>query len=252
MDFVVDTDTPWEGLLYALDGERRGAQFLHPTRLHDERNPRATIDSLLSDDYTLNVSCFGSTEPLLTIPDLSVTVGLCDDERLRGVDLRGLVRSVTLRTVDALGQPIAGNSPAMVIVVPTRREFSLRGRGVEDADGTVQLEIVRPVDVLAASWRHMTVESRGVNADRTITLPDMPVLRFVAPVLREVELGDATVRLTLTPDRDFRDANVLWVPRGREHVGASSFAEAVGADPQELQLSAPDGSGELPFRWPDR
>ena len=159
-----------------LSIQLQNAAFQRQPNVVSTEDGAVAVDFRLADvppgATTLRVGVRSDAEPAVEIADLEVRPGeVCLDPRLQPIDLRGRVRSIEIRVVDAAERPMAS---ARVMVLRRGRRTSL----VEstDADGRARLETAATsVDLIVSQNGHRVLYVPGVTESKTVRLePTIP------------------------------------------------------------------------------
>jgi hypothetical protein len=146
------------------DGERRRRQLAaHATREPSGAMVRLCWNGLAAGPHRLTVQVPGGPE-LRSIEFDVPAGGPATDGRLRGIDLRGLARVVTLRLRNGDGTPFDG---PVLVVFPTAQALLGDRSGPE-----VSLVLVAPTDVLLLPYERQAVRLPALFEDATVSLAE--------------------------------------------------------------------------------
>ena len=148
--------------------------------------------SLWPGRYRLELWAFGSTQPACVVDDVVVPDG---GARLRGIDLRQKVRTLTLTVLGADGKPVDSR--------PTRGFVQIRGA----ADGAAGFEVNPPPGALAGKVFLLTA---APAVDLEVHVPG-----YLPRVLEQVS-QDATVTLERGPRVEVELRPVPTLPPGHQ------------------------------------
>jgi hypothetical protein len=183
-----------ENRLYGqLAGEEDGGQIFRWNALWPGR-------------YRLEVLPRGGREPLVVIPGIHITAGERNrDPRLDPIDLRGKLRRITVRVLDASGQPLdPGTGRTTVLINDRTAEAELQGFSAQNGRATI-LTGERYLDLLVAARGYRPKELSGVSSDITVMLERFPeVVVRITDVLEDLP-EDCALRVSITRKDRQRD-----------------------------------------------
>ncbi len=160
--------------------------------------------------YHLRVELPGVEAPLITIPNIVVGSGACEDPRLRGVDLRGKLRSVTLTFVDAEGEPLAGQD----VLVIAKGVAGDQKRGMWTHNGRLEFVSALGADYRVVATGFEDLELSDLRGDRIVQMERSELLRVRVQWPFELpELCSPRVRLWSTSGS--MEEESTFVTRGR-------------------------------------
>lgn len=242
--FLVDAGVPTDGLriqLRAVDAPPPDA-----SRQFDDQHRwqgSEPIDGKLGRSWTglapgryrLEARAPGAAQPLAVVDAIDVSDGPCKDERLQAIDLRGRLRTVTVRATSPDGSAIASRD-AFVIV----RDGDV-WTGHNLGNGEVLLTAAGPLDLLVSAPRHEMATLDGVFESRTVALAAATPTTLVIAWPEPVPAG-TTASLDARWDTKVPRRARLTLDTGRGMPAETWFEESaeVGAD----------GRVTLPGRFP--
>ena len=213
----------------------------HP--YEDQERLRVQWHGLAGGRHRLLVGCPG-LPPLLDL-EIDVPAGaVAEDPRLRDIDLRGRLRAIAVRLIDAAGQPFTREAK---VVMRGESDPQLSWHGVRFVDATCDVLVVdRPVDLWVVADGQLAVVVPGVFGDQTVVLQPAPriTLRWVgAPALP----ADIFAQLVWSaPDLAAAKVGLKISSRGSGQSG--NVAGMLGVDRAPRRLF--QGAATMPFDAP--
>ncbi|MEQ1631171.1 MAG: sigma-70 family RNA polymerase sigma factor, partial [Planctomycetota bacterium] len=136
-----------------------------PATLEAESNGRlrARWRGLPAGHYRLQVAGADESDVVHVVEDLVIGEGECTDARLLDIDLRGRVRGIDVRVLDADGVEIHDRDACVIV-----RGGDERWRAWSLVDGSVRIPCGRPVDLLVLARSHRASFVDGVESARTV------------------------------------------------------------------------------------
>lgn len=181
---LLDPDLPLGCVTVTLyrDGAPRNRAREHQAQFPALRDAHASFHwpDIEPGALTLEVELASDPRSVLSLP-IRVGAGGAPDPRLAGIDLRGLLRVVTLTVVDDAGAPIGDG---WVQALDPRAEATAArwfDGGAPVRGGSVELVLTRAVDLALSAPRRRAQRLERVFEDRTVRLGAGPRVRLVLP-----------------------------------------------------------------------
>ncbi len=234
--FLVDESVPYRSFRYRLRGsgeldrlqqvvqdreELRSAENLRPA---GDGRVSMTWKALPPGTRTLSVVAPGQSQPIVAVEGLDVANGLCEDRRLDGIDLRGLVREVLLSVLDSNGQMVKGEAASILAI-----DDEGNARGFQLRTGAVVIPATKPLRLWIDVPGQRIAEFHDVFSDRTLRVEpasELPV-RLTPPLGRLP--ANTHLELIVRPD-DMEDGRRITTDRAHESSLASYLEQRVRID----------------------
>jgi len=158
--------------------------------------------------YRLEIGPKGMKEPPIMVANVQVTAGReTRDPRLKGLDLRGKLRQVTLTIQTPDGKPLKWLGQSTVLIRPPGKLTDLEGQSI-DRQGQVKLVLgTEPLRVLVIVQGYAVKDVDGILTDTTIRLdPPLQIevrLRGGGPAVPEGSTLQLMLSSTRRPDPAF-------------------------------------------------
>jgi hypothetical protein len=228
------------------DGERGGEDRLK-RQLSSGRRARHHVawPAIPDGTYTLELRLWAYPKPLLVVPDVVLPVPAGGDARLAELDLRPLLRVVTLALHEADGRtPVDGNT----IVFPAAQASPAEWLGFEVWSRRVRLLLPQGgYDLLVATRGFRPQPARGEGAELAVRLDRWPTLAVRVPEIPKLpERARVTVALQAAQPSDLKyrtpwssgDASEYLQPPRRSIPVANGVATvAIGDGLHTLRLT---------------
>jgi hypothetical protein len=234
--FLVDDGCPLDRLRFHLDrvGEERDGDMQRRRsrdfegQLHhrpEDGRVGKQWHGLEPGTWSLTVAIVGREDAVVRLDGLRIGAGPCSDPRLQQIDLRGRVRTLTLRVHDERGAPIADRD-AFVVVCNEGGDW----RGFHLGRGEVELAATAAVDLIVSSPGHELLQLRGVSASRTVALRPAREARIRIELPASLPEG-CRVGVELQPQLELPKRGRMNLDTGRGMNVESFFVErAVAVD----------------------